>query len=490
MTIAVAVLCALTVASLGLAIFGERAARKAQRRLNQLASHDNLTALPNRIALEDALDELAHARRSAGQAAVLLVELDHFDAVNQTSGHEVGDHLMIQAADHLKAALLSGESLFRLGGPQFVVLAPQAITREAAEARAEAFQHAVRVQYRVDHDHLKISASAAIVMLDQRHRGAGVILDDLIAAVRVATDRGPQSLVVFELSMRDTIADDDVERRLRDAFDQRQFLLMYMPIVRITDGRLMGVEALLRWADPSRGVMAASQFLDLVERAGILSPVGDWTITEACLHNRRWQERFPDEDLSSTVNVAPRQLADLDFPETLKRIMDETRVDPSRLCLELTGAPHPDEIELIWRNLRLVKDAGVQVALDDFGVGFATFDFVRRFSLDILKIDRSLVERVADSEPDAAIVQQLVMMARELDLLTIAEGIDSAEQAAAMSSFGCELGQGHYWSQAVPLESIEKLIERRTVRPSANRARRIDWKAPSSAQPVAPRRRS
>jgi diguanylate cyclase (GGDEF)-like protein len=480
------------VASLGLAVFGERAARRAQKRLSHLASHDNLTALPNRVALEAALDELASTRRSAGQAAVIIVELDHFDAVNQTSGHEIGDHLMIQAADHLKSALLPGESLYRLGGPLFVVLAPQAITREAAEGRAETFQHAVRVQYRVDHDHLKISASAGIVMLDQRHRGAAVIVDDLTAAVRAAGDLGPQSTAVFELSMRDAIADDDVERRLREAFDRQEFLLMYMPIVRISDGRLMGVEALLRWADPSRGVMHAAQFLDLVERAGILSPVGDWTITEACRHNRSWQDRFPDEDLATTVNVAPRQLADLDFPETLQRIMAETGVDPNRLCLELTGAPHPDEIDLIWRNLRLVKDLGVQVALDDFGVGFATFDFVRRFALDILKIDRSLVERVADSDPDAAIVQQLVMMARELDLVTIAEGVDSAEQAAAMSSFGCELGQGHYWSQAVSLDSIEKLIERRTIRPSANRARRIDWKAPAPAAPAQPvaRRRS
>jgi len=469
-----------TVASLGLASFGERAARRVQRRLHDLASHDQLTSLPNRINLDLAVESLL-AKGSASRTAVLLIELDHFDSVNETSGHEIGDQLMIEAADRLRETLLPNESLFRLGGPQFIVLAPDAITLEVAEARAAAFQQSVRVQYRVDHDHQKISASAAVVMLDHRHEDAGVVIDDAVAAIRHAESLGPGRRAVFELSMRAMITPDEVERRLRAAFEQDEFLLMYLPVINIRDSRLVGLEALLRWADPERGVLPAGEFLHLIDKAGILHQVGDWTITEACRHNRSWQERFPDKDVVSTVNVAPAQLADSTFPDRLRRILDETSVDPGRMCVELTGVPRFDELDLIWSNLRTVKSFGLQIALDDFGVGFATFDFVRRFPLDVLKLDRSLVKRVTDSEGDAAIVQQLVMMVRELGLVTIAEGVDRAEQAAVLSSFGCELAQGFYWSQPVAVDAAEKLIVRGTIRPSASRARKIDWKAPGSS---------
>jgi len=478
--IVLVVLVFLSIAALGLAAMGQRAARKVQHELEHIATHDGLTGLRNRIAVTNALDAVLAARSPSGRAAVLLIELDRFSAINDTYGHDVGDQLMIAAAGQIKKSLLPNESIFRLGGPQFVVLAPSAITRDAALARAHELQSSVRVQYRIDHDHLRISATVGVVMLDQRHTSPAVVLDDAEAAVRDATRRGLGSCVVFEVAMRSTVSAFDAESRLQQALERDEFVLMYMPVVTLDEGRIVGVEALLRWADPERGLVAPGEFLALLEKTDLLEPVGDWVFAEACRHNRRWQEMFPQADIASTINVSPAQLEGDGFTYRIDRIMQETGVDPSRLCFEITEGTTRSDIENVWLNLRKLKELGIQLALDDFGTGNSTFDYIRKFQLDILKIDRVFVDRINKNEGDYAIVQQLISMAHALDFVAIAEGVDNAEQASTLAVMNCDLGQGYYWSQPQSLETIEKLIGQGRIRPSANRAKKIDWKAPAS----------
>jgi diguanylate cyclase (GGDEF)-like protein len=436
--IALAVLVLLTAIALASAAMRARAATRAQNDLEHLATHDGLT------------------------------------------GHDVGDQLMVAASGQITKALLPTERLFRLGGPQFLILCPASITRDAALERAAALQEAVRVQYRIDHDQVRISSSVGVVLLDQRHQDADVVLADAESALREANRTGPGTAVAFEVAMRSKINPYDAEVRLRRALENHEFLLMYMPVVTLDDSRIAGVEAVIRWADPEHGVIAPSEFFELLEDTDLLGPVGEWILREACAHTRRWAERFPGLDLVTTINVSPAQLANPDYIDWVIAILAELRVDPARVCLEITEGSVRKEIDVIWWSLRRAKEAGIQLALDDFGTGYSTFDYIRKFHLDVLKIDKVFIDRINDSTQDYAIVQQIISLAHALDLVAIAEGVDDAEQARALAGLNCDLGQGYYWSQPQPLEAIEKLLERGGIRPAANRAKKIDWKAPSS----------
>lgn len=469
----------LTIATIAYAALSSRAARKAQANLEYLANYDTLTGLRNRVAVRTELTALVADKGRGGRVAVILIELDRFAAVNDTYGHDVGDQLMVAASGQIRKALLPNETLFRLGGPQFIVLCPTAITRDAALERATSLQNAVRVQYRISHDHVRISASTGVVLLDQRHDAPAVVLADAEAALREANRQGPGTTVAFEVAMRSKINPYDAEFRLRRALENDEFLLMYMPVVTMKGSKLVGVEAVIRWADPEHGVVAPSEFFELLEDTDLLGPVGEWILREACTHTRSWIERFPDRDLVTTINVSPAQLADPNYIGWVTGTLAEFGIEPGRLCLEITEGAIRKDADAIWWSLRNAKEAGIQLALDDFGTGYSTFDYIRKFSLDVLKIDKVFIDRVNASNEDYAIVQQLISLAHSLDFVAIAEGVDTAEQATTLASLNCDLAQGYYWSQPLPLDSIEKVIERGAIRPAASRAKKIDWKAPA-----------
>lgn len=474
MVILLAVLALVSLATLAYAGMSQREANKVQEQLKHLATHDPLTGLGNRTALVEQL-ERAVAGRGTARLSVLLIELDRFAAINDTYGHDVGDQLLNAAAGQIKKALLPSETLFRSGGPSFVVVSPDTTTSAAATARANDIQQAIRVQYRIDHDHLRISASIGIVVVDQRHTSAQIVLDDADAALAEAAKRQLGTSAVFEVSMRSRVASHDAEDRLRQALENEEFLLMYMPVVSLADSKIAGAEALLRWVDPERGLVSPGEFLGLLEETDLLGPVGDWVITQACLQNQTWRDRFPGTDLVTTINVSPRQLADPNFIDRVLRIISATGADPSRLCLEITEGAMRSDIDATWSMLRRAKDEGIQLALDDFGTGYSTFNYIRSFSLDVLKIDQVFVSRVAETNEDYAIVQQLIGMAHSLDFVAIAEGVDDAAQAETLKGLNCDLAQGYYWSRPAPIETMDKLIERGTVRPGSGADKKIDW---------------
>jgi len=479
-TVITAVLIVLSVAAVGYAALSSRASSRARRQLQHLATHDPLTDLPNRIGLHAELDKITQRRGSGPRGAVLLVELDRFASVNDTYGHDIGDQLMVAAARQLQSGLARDDQLYRAGGPQFLVICPSVLTIEGARQRATELQQLVRVQYRIEHDHLRISSSVGVVLLDSRHTSASIVLADAEAAVRDANDRGLGSCSVFEISMRSRVNAHDAEERMRIALENNDFLVVYLPVVSISTSRIVGVEALLRWVDPARGLVSPGEFFALLEKTDLLAPVGEFIFREACRHNRQWQDAFPNHDLASTINVSPTQLTDPEFIPRLVRIIEESGADPGRLCLEITEGSMRHGIEHIWYSLRTAKEAGLQLALDDFGTGYSSFDYIRKFTLDVLKIDRVFVERVADTKEDYAIVQQLVGLAHALDLVAIAEGVTNADQADTLSSLDCDLAQGYYWSEPQSAETITKLLERGTIRPGATQ--QIDWKAPATAE--------
>ncbi len=467
-------LLALSIVMIAVAAAAQRSASRAHADLARTTRFDLLTGLPNRSQLTAELDRGLSGPPDERHGALILVEFHRYAAINDTYGHEVGDGLLVAAAEQLGRALQPHERLFRPSGPQFAVLNPEVTDAASATRRADELQAALGVAFRIGTDHLRVATSAGIALFDGRATGAEELLRDATVALQHADADGPGVSVVFDLSMQATVMAAAAERRLHQALEREEFWLLYLPVVALDNHELVGVEALLRWADPERGLVSPAEFLPLLDESGLIIPVGDWAIEAACRQSVLWQQAFPARELMTTVNVSPRQLASADFMDRVLRTVEETGVDPGRLCLEITEGVVMRDIESSWSMLRAAKDAGIKLALDDFGTGFSSLGYLRRFDLDVLKIDRAFVADVATSREDAAIVQQLVALAHALDLAPVAEGVDSAEQAQTLHGMGCDFAQGFYFSAPQPVTAIDHMLGTGTVVPDDG-SPAIDW---------------
>jgi diguanylate cyclase (GGDEF)-like protein len=467
----------LSVIMVAVAVAAQRTAAKAHAELDRTTRFDLLTGLPDRHQLEAAIDGLL-GRPAA--ATVIVVELSRFEHVNDTYGREVGDGLLVAVADQLKAAVSEDEHLFRPGGPQFVVLATALADTRAAERRATELTESLAVPFRIATDLVQVVAKVGIVRVDDRHHEARDVLHDAEVAVQQADRDGSGRITVFDLSMRPSLTPSTTERRLREALERGEFWLLYLPVVTLDDHEIVGVEALLRWADPDRGLVTPDQFLPSLEASGLIVPVGEWVVEQACRQNRLWMDAFPQRELLTTVNVSPSQLARPDFLERVLAVVADTGIPPSRLCLEMTEGSVVRDIDTAWGMLRDAKDAGIKLALDDFGTGYSSLSYLRRMDLDVLKIDRTFVADIAVSREDAAITQQIVAMARALGIAPVAEGVDSPAQAQTLHGMGCDFAQGYLFSPPQPVTAIEAFLASGVVRPTGDSSG-IDWSGGDSS---------
>jgi len=466
-------LLVLSLVMIAVAITGQRASTKAHHDLDRLKHFDVLTGLPNREQLDQALDDqLGVDERPSG--AAILIQLARFEVVNDTHGHEVGDGLLVAVSDQLQAQLTENERLFRFIGPEFVVLSPASVDTRSAERRAGELQEVLRRPFRVGSDLVRVATNAGVTVLDRRHTSARDVLTEATVALQQAHHAGPETAVIFDLSMRPTLSPTGTAKRLQLALENDEFWVLYLPVVTLGDHQIVGVEALLRWADPERGLVSPSEFLRLLEDSGLISPVGDWVIEQACRQNLAWQQAFPERELLTTINVSPKQLSRTDFMDRLLATVAETGVAPDRICLEIAEGMVMRDVEASWGMLRDAKDAGIKLALDDFGTGYSSLSYLRRFNLDVLKIDRAFVSGIAESREDAAIVQQLVALAHSLDIAPVAEGVDSIEQATTLHGMGCDFAQGYYFSPPQPVSAIEAMLAKGTVTPAVEGSG-INW---------------
>ncbi|MGZ4682229.1 MAG: putative bifunctional diguanylate cyclase/phosphodiesterase [Acidimicrobiales bacterium] len=469
-------LLVLSVITVGIAVMAQRTAAKARGDLDRTTRFDLLTGLPDRHQLEQAIDRLLGPDQKGPDrsATVILIELSRFEIVNDTYGREVGDGLLVAVADQLKGAVGPDEQLFRPGGPQFVVLTTALTDTRMAERRAAELTEVLAVPFRIGTDLVQVATRVGIAMVDDRHRQARDVLYDAGVAVQQSERDDTGRATVFDLSMRPSMSPSNTERRLREALERNEFWLLYLPVVTLDDNEIVGVEALLRWADPERGLVAPDQFLPALESSGLIVPVGEWVLEQACRQNKLWHDAFPHRELLTTVNVSPRQLARPDFMERVLAIVADTGSSPSRLCLEMTEGSVMRDIDIAWGMLRDAKEADIKLALDDFGTGYSSLSYLRRFNLDVLKIDRSFVAGIADNREDAAITQQLVAMAHALDIAPVAEGVDSLAQAQTLHGMGCDFAQGYWFSPPQPVTAIDAFLASGVVRPASESAG-IDW---------------
>jgi diguanylate cyclase (GGDEF)-like protein len=437
-----------------------RDADHARSKLHELSHHDSLTGLPNRRFLGEGFDEMLRAsRRVNGRVGVFFIDLDGFKKVNDTWGHEVGDQLMVAVADRLRGVLRPNDRVVRYGGDEFIAFCPDVTNALSTERVAARLLKAIEMPFEFGDDRLRISASVGVALTEERCARPDEVLRDADVAMYRAKAQGAGRFAVYDRSMGEQLTPSSAERRLRQALDAGELRLHYQPIVSLWTKRLVGVEACLRWEDPQHGLVDPADFLPDLDDSSLVVPVGNWVIAEVCARSRQWQDTYPDRPaLNIKVSLTARHLAQANFVQQLRDHLDTSGADPKSISLEITEGALMYDVQSAWSTLREAKELGISLALDDFGTGHSSLSYLRQFSLDLLKIDRSFVDGLGHSREDTTIVEHVIAMAKALGIVTVAEGVATADQAEQLRAMNCDLAQGGYFGGAVSSTAIDELL--------------------------------
>jgi len=440
-----------------------------EEELTHRAFHDALTGLPNRALFTDRVSQaIARAARRATPVTVLYLDLDGFKAVNDTFGHAVGDSLLVRVAERLGGLVRTADTVARFGGDEFCVLLDDDSGAENAFSLGQRILSAFEEPFEVEGRDLVVSPSVGLASTASGLETAGDLLRNADVSMYRAKSLGRGRLEVFDPAMHEAVRHRlDTEADLRGAIDRDELVLHYQPIVALREGnRICGAEALLRWQHPTRGLVGPTEFIKLAEESGLIAPIGRWVLRQACLQLRRWREDLgkaaPD---TISVNVSARQFRDPDLVEHIAAALRDT-VEPSALTVELTESFLMDDPDEATAKLEAIKALGVTIAIDDFGTGYSSLSYLRKFPIDILKIDRVFVESVATSVEDAALAQAIVKLGRTFGMKIVGEGVETSAQAAALARMGCECGQGYLFARPLPTEEFEVLARRSAMAPA------------------------
>jgi diguanylate cyclase (GGDEF)-like protein/PAS domain S-box-containing protein len=430
--------------------------RAMLERLEHQALHDSLTGLPNRVQV---IDRLSKVRRRRGAiTAVLFLDVDRFKVHNDTLGHHAGDQLLIDLARRLRAKLRPEDLVARLGGDEFVLVCDGLDSPAAAYRAAQRVLEIVQEPFRIGGSSVVMTASIGIALVESQDPEAP--LRDADAAMYLAKEHGRARAELFDESLRARTHDRfEVEHDLRQALERDQLVLHYQPAFQITTGALLGFEALLRWAHPTRGLLEPKDFLGIAEETGLIHDIGSWALEIASRQTTCWQTQHPEwGQLFIGVNVSARELADPTFVGNATAIIDRTGIDPATLVIELTETAFLAESTSTENTLRAIQQLGVHLALDDFGTGYSSLLHLKRFPIETVKIDRDFIRGLTHNPEDEAIVASIIDLAHALDLFVVAEGIETAAQARRLTALGCHIGQGHHWAPALPPHQLEQRL--------------------------------
>lgn len=428
----------------------------ATEQLTRLAFHDALTSLANRALFLDRLAHaLAHARRHRHGVGVLFLDVDGFKHINDSLGHSAGDRLLIHISRQLIECLRSEDTVSRFGGDEFAVLLDQVSHTEDAVQVAERILTAVRAPITLEGREITASVSIGVVVPcgEGLEVGPEEVLRQADIALYRAKATGKARYALFTPSMHaDALTRLDLEVALRRAVERGELCLHYQPEVDLASGAIVGMEALVRWQHPARGLLAPSEFVPLAEETGLIIPIGRWVLTEACRQARAWLARYPGgTPWVMSVNLSARQFLHPALVDEVAQILHDTRLEASRLRLEVTETVAMQDASAAAATLAQLKALGVGLALDDFGTGYSSLSYLRRFPLDVVKLDRSFIEDLRHDRATVAIVRAVVGAAHELGLEVVAEGIETREQLASAYLVHCDRGQGYYFAR--PLEA-------------------------------------
>jgi diguanylate cyclase (GGDEF)-like protein len=435
--------------------------RQVEEQLLHNAFHDGLTGLANRALFMDHLKlALGRAERNESyQFAVLFLDLDRFKVINDSLGHTAGDQLLVEIARRLEATIRPGDTVSRLGGDEFSVLLDDLGGVDEAERVAERLQVELALPFNVGGHEEFTSVSIGIAMSAAVYQLPDDILRDADTAMYRAKQLGKARHAVFNQAMHARAMDRlELERDLRRAVERGEMFLQYQSIVSLGAGSLIGFEALVRWRHPQRGVLPPADFIPIAEETGIIIQLGRWVLEEACRQMSRWQNLSPrDNPLQISVNLSCKQFLQPDLLEQIQAVLRETGLDARSLKLEITESVVMENIEMATRTLERLQALGVELSIDDFGTGYSSLSYLQRFPVNTLKIDRSFISRITESDGTAEIVRTIMQLGQNLGMDVIAEGVETEQQSAQLRALGCEFGQGYYFSLPLDRDAAEAL---------------------------------
>ncbi|WP_157437550.1 putative bifunctional diguanylate cyclase/phosphodiesterase [Actinoplanes subtropicus] len=422
-----------------------------------LAFLDSLTGLASRALFQTRMEEALIGDDEG--ATVLFIDLDRFKVVNDSLGHAAGDQLLVGVAERIRSCLREGDTAARLGGDEFAVLLPRMSDPALAEPVAARLLDELRRPFELNGAEAYVSASIGIAFSRPGEHTAQELLVDADLAMYQAKKHGKDKFQRFEPEMRAEFqATIDLEADLRRALVRHEFELRYQPIVHLASGEISGVEALIRWQHPTRGVVPPIDFIPLAEETGLIVPIGEWVLREATQRVAEWNRRRAGMPLTVSVNISAVQLEQSTLPQVVQSALDNSGLPAGRLTLELTESLLVDHRPATLQRLHEIKDLGVRLAIDDFGTGYSSLAYLRRFPVDIIKIDKSFVDDVVDEPTAAALTHGIIQLGRALQLSTVAEGIEHADQLTSLAGGNCELGQGYYFAEPLTRSAFDDLL--------------------------------
>jgi diguanylate cyclase (GGDEF)-like protein/PAS domain S-box-containing protein len=438
---------------------GERKAFESQ--LTQQAFYDSLTLLPNRALFLDRLEQaVTRAGRRHDGVGILYLDLDNFKTINDSLGHQAGDRLLIGAAGRLQACVRGEDTVARLGGDEFVILLGYPSNEADALLVAGRIAQEFSRPFVINGREFAVTASVGVALSDTGQEGADNLMRNADVAMYRAKTEGKARCVVFAASMHlDALARLDLQNDLRKAIERGELRVHYQPIVLLDSGHIVEVEALVRWQHPTRGLLAPAEFIPVAEETGLIVPLGQWVLEEACRQVAVWQTLFPaDPPLAVSVNLSSCQFQHPGLIEDIKHALRLAGLAPTNLKLEITESVIMRDVEVTIAKLHQLKHLGIQLAIDDFGTGYSSLAYLKLLPLDVLKIDRSFVQGIGRDREDTAIVRAVLSLAKSLNLTVTGEGIETAEQSALLRTWECERGQGYYFAKPQDAPAVTKLL--------------------------------
>jgi diguanylate cyclase (GGDEF)-like protein/PAS domain S-box-containing protein len=435
--------------------------KQAEERVEFLAYYDALTGLPNRRLLQDRLgNALASANRRDEKVALLFLDLDRFKIINDSLGHSVGDLLLQEVAERLKKVLRAQDTVARIGGDEFLIVLSGIKDAPDAAVAAEHIMDAMTPEFVVQGHSLSVSCSMGLSVFPEHGADVETLIKNADAAMYSAKDRGRHNYRFFTDDMNAQVVERlTIENALRMALERQELSLVYQPQVEIASGKIIGLEALMRWQHPELGIVPPDKFIRVAENSGLILRMGEWALRTACLQTRKWQDEGMPE-VRIAVNVSALQFRQDGFREVIGKVLSETRLPSRCLELEITESLLLSNADVMFFVLQDLKKMGLKLAIDDFGTGYSSLSYLRHFPVSKLKIDRSFVRDLAVNPDDTAITKAIISMAKGLNLKVIAEGVENDLQMSFLRAHGCDEIQGYFFSRPLPAEEVPELLRK------------------------------
>ena len=439
--------------------------KETEKQLEYRAYYDSLTGLPNRLLFRDRLvHSLAHAKRNRVGVAVMYLDIDHFKLVNDALGHSFGDRLLADIARRLQSALRASDTISRIGGDEFSILLPEVVSAEAVAGVARKVLDSLAQPFRIEHHDLFVTASVGISCFPTDGDDAETLLKCADAAMYRAKELGRNQAQLFTASMNERyVRRLALEQHLHHAIERDQLELYYQPVFDRARRRYVSVEALLRWRDPVRGIVAPSEFVGLAEETGMIIPIGAWALRTACRQLREWQQQ--GLGLRMAVNISAVQLQQRDFAGVVRDALEESGIQPEMLQLEITESAAMQNFELSMETMRELRAMKVGIAVDDFGTGQSSLIYLKHFPIDTVKIDKEFLREVTFDDTAAAIVSYVINLAHTLQLKVVAEGVETEEQYTFLRHFACDMMQGYLFSKPLQVRDVVPFLQHAQIRP-------------------------